>query len=117
VLATGGILGGGIVTNFEGQAREVVFGLPVAIPESRMEWFRQDFMDKEGHPVYRAGVVVGGDFRPVDGDGQTVYENVFAAGTTLANAEVIRERSMEGVAVATGFMVGNWVIGGKGHRS
>jgi hypothetical protein len=40
-----------------------------------------------------------------------VYENVLAAGTTLAHAEVIRERSREGVALATGYGVGKWVSG------
>jgi glycerol-3-phosphate dehydrogenase subunit B len=111
ILATGGILGGGIVTNFEGAAKEVVFDLPVSVPESRLDWYKRDFMDKDGHPVYRAGVVVNDDFRPLDKDGRVVYDNVLAAGTTLAHAEVIRERSMEGVALATGYGVGNWVIG------
>jgi glycerol-3-phosphate dehydrogenase subunit B len=110
ILATGGILGGGITTNFEGQAMEVVFNLPVSIPKSRLDWYKQDFMDKDGHPVYRAGLVVSKDFRPINEAGKTVFENVYAAGTTLAHAEVIRERSMEGVALATGYAVGNWVI-------
>jgi glycerol-3-phosphate dehydrogenase subunit B len=114
ILATGGILGGGITTNFEGQAKEVIFDLPVSIPASRLDWYKRDFMDKDGHPVYRAGVVVGDDFRPMDKDGRIVYENLYAAGTTLAHAEVIRERSMEGVALATGYAVGNWIIGQLG---
>ncbi|MFZ0546655.1 MAG: glycerol-3-phosphate dehydrogenase subunit GlpB [Candidatus Promineifilaceae bacterium] len=108
VLATGGILGGGITTNFEGHAKEVVFDLPVSIPKSRLDWYKRDFMDKDGHPVYRAGVTVDEAFRPINGDGRAVYENVYAAGTMLGHAEVIRERSMEGVALATGYKVGNW---------
>jgi anaerobic glycerol-3-phosphate dehydrogenase len=44
-------------------------------------------------------------FQPVNGDGP-VYDNVYAAGTTLSHCEVIRERSFEGVAVATGYKVG-----------
>jgi glycerol-3-phosphate dehydrogenase subunit B len=67
-------------------------------------------MDKDGHPVYRAGVVVDENFRPTNGNGRPIYENVHAAGAALANAEVIRERSMEGVALATGFAVGKLVI-------
>lgn len=107
IVATGGILGGGIVTNHHGEAREVVFGLPVTVPESRLDWFKQDFMDPKGHPVYRAGLTVNAQFQPVNGGGQPVYENVYAAGTTLSHGEVIRERSFEGVALATGFAVGN----------
>ena len=105
VLATGGILGGGITTNIEGEAREVVFDLPVTAPDSRRDWFKQQFMDKEGHPIYRAGLTVNETFQPLNGDGP-VYENVYAAGTTLAHCEVIRERSFEGVALATGYKVG-----------
>lgn len=107
VVATGGILGGGIVTNHHGQAREVVFDLPVALPESRQDWFEQDFMDPKGHPVYRAGLQVNAQFQPVNGGSQPVYDNVYATGTTLSHSEVIRERSFEGVALATGFAVGN----------
>jgi glycerol-3-phosphate dehydrogenase subunit B len=106
VLATGGILGGGITTNIDGEAREVVFDLPVKAPDSRLHWFKQQFMDKEGHPIYRAGLTVNEKFQPVNGNGP-VYENVYAAGTTLAHCEVIRERSFEGVALATGYVVGN----------
>ncbi len=107
VVASGGILGGGIVTNHHGEAREVVFDLPVAVPESRLDWFEQDFMDPKGHPIYRAGVRVNAQFQPLNGNSQPVYNNVYAAGTTLSHCEVIRERSFEGVALSTGFAVGN----------
>ncbi len=107
VVATGGILGGGIVTRQDGSARELVFDLPVALPESRQDWFEQDFMDSKGHPVYRAGLTVNAQFQPVNGGSQPVYNNVYAAGTTLGHSEVIRERSFEGVALSTGFAVGN----------
>jgi len=108
VLATGGILGGGITTNIDGEAREVVFDLPVSAPDSRLNWFRQEFMHKEGHPIYRAGLTVNESFQPVNGHGP-VYDNVYAAGTTLSHCEVIRERSFEGVALATGYQVGKTV--------
>jgi glycerol-3-phosphate dehydrogenase subunit B len=107
VVATGGILGGGIVTDHQGKAREVVFDLPVTLPESRLDWFEQDFMNPKGHPVYRAGLTVNDQFQPLNGGSQPVYENVYAAGTTLSHSEVVRERSFEGVALSTGFAVGN----------
>ncbi|WP_420631940.1 glycerol-3-phosphate dehydrogenase subunit GlpB [Candidatus Leptofilum sp.] len=107
VVATGGILGGGIVTRQDGTAQEAVFDLPVTLPESRPNWFEQDFMAPKGHPVYRAGLTVNDKFQPLNGGGQPVYQNVHAAGTTLSHSEVIRERSFEGVALATGFAVGN----------
>ena len=113
VVATGGILGGGIATNHHAEAREVVFGLPVTLPDSRQDWFEQDFMDPKGHPVYRAGLKVNQQFQPLNGGSQPVYENVYAAGTTLSHSEVIRERSFEGVALATGFAVGNLLAKAK----
>lgn len=111
VLATGGILGGGITTDHRGGVREVVFDLPLAAPADRREWFRQRFLDPAGHPIYRAGVPVDERFRPVEPDGVPVYENVLAAGTTLAGGDVIRERSLDGVALATGYAVGRLVGG------
>ena len=113
VVATGGILGGGIATNHHAEAREVVFGLPVILPDSRQDWFEQDFMNPKGHPVYRAGLKVNQQFQPLNGGSQPVYENVYAAGTTLSHSEVIRERSFEGVALATGFAVGNLLAKAK----
>ncbi len=107
VLATGGILGGGIVTNHAGEVCEVVFKLPLHHPENRLEWFRRDFLDKQGHPIYRAGVSVNEQFQPMNG--RVVYQNLYAAGNTLAGADSIIERSFDGVALATGYVVGNLV--------
>lgn len=109
VLATGGILGGGIRANHEGEVRETIFNLPVAAPESRLAWFKRDFLNKEGHPIYQAGLMVNEQFRPLDGSGRPAYENLFAAGTTLAHCEVIRERSFDGVGLVTGYRVGQVV--------
>ncbi|MCP4416575.1 MAG: FAD-binding protein, partial [Chloroflexi bacterium] len=77
VLATGGILGGGIVTNYRGEVREQIFNLPIAAAKSRLDWFRQEFLDPSGHPIYRAGVTVNGRFQPLNGDSQPIYKNVY----------------------------------------
>ncbi len=102
LLATGGILGGGIYTDHTGKVGEVVFDLPLVAPTARAEWFRTRFFDASGHPIFRAGVCVNCDFQPVDARGTRVYANVWAAGGTLANADAILERSLEGIAIATG---------------
>jgi glycerol-3-phosphate dehydrogenase subunit B len=107
VLATGGILGGGIVTNHAGEVCEVVFKLPLHTPENRLAWFRRDFLDKQGHPIYRSGVNVNEKFQPTNG--RVIYQNLYAAGNTLASFDPIRERSFDGVALATGYVVGNLV--------
>jgi glycerol-3-phosphate dehydrogenase subunit B len=106
ILATGGILGGGLVADHLGRVSETVFDLPLEAPPSRLDWFKQAFLDGAGHPIYRAGLNVNSRFQPLDNEGRAVYENLYAAGTTLAHCEVIRERSFEGVALATGYVVG-----------
>jgi len=110
VLATGGLLGGGIVTNHLGEVCEVIFNLPLQTPENRLGWFRRDFADKQGHPIYRSGVNVNAQFQPTNGDtNQAIYENLYAAGNTLAGFDALRERSFDGLALATGYVVGNLV--------
>ncbi|MBI5303717.1 MAG: glycerol-3-phosphate dehydrogenase subunit GlpB [Chloroflexi bacterium] len=106
VLATGGILGGGVNSDHTGKTWEVVFGLPLAAPAQRTDWFRTRFIDSQGHPVFRTGVRVNRDFQPVDANGARVFENLYAAGGILAHADAIRERSLEGIAIATGTAVG-----------
>ena len=106
VLATGGILGGGIVGSEEDGLAEVVFGLPVAAPAERSEWLRPEFTDPAGHPVYRSGVVVDGELRPLDPGGSIVCSNLHAAGGILAGADPIAERSVDGIALATGRRAG-----------
>jgi glycerol-3-phosphate dehydrogenase subunit B len=102
LLATGGILGGGINSDHTGKVWETVFNLPLATPRERGEWFRARFFDPAGHPIFRAGVPVNRDFQPVDAKGARVYANVWAAGGVLAHADPILERSLEGIAIATG---------------
>jgi glycerol-3-phosphate dehydrogenase subunit B len=106
VLATGGILGGGITTNHRGEVKEVVFELPVDAPGSHQDWFARSFLDNKGHPIYHAGLNVDDHFRPADGNQRPIYDNLYAVGGILAHNEFIRERSLEGIALATGYAVG-----------
>jgi glycerol-3-phosphate dehydrogenase subunit B len=110
LLATGGILGGGINTDHTGKVWEVALNLPVAAPARRTEWFRPRFLDPAGHPIFRAGVTVNCDFQPVDAQGARVYTNVWAAGGVLAQADPILTRSVEGIAIATGVAAAKHVI-------
>ena len=101
LLATGGILGGGFSSDFTGRVREVIFDLPLDVPQKRSEWFHPDFLAPEGHAVFRGGLRVASDFRPVDADGQVVFKNLWAAGNLLTDSDPVSERSMEGIAIAT----------------
>ena len=102
LLATGGILGGGFNSNHLGRVWEVIFDLPLTVPQQRHQWFQPQFLDPQGHPVFRGGVAVNGDWQPLKGDGTPVYRNLWAAGGLLAGGDYIQERSLEGVAIASG---------------
>lgn len=106
VLATGGILGGGIVGDEDGSLRELVFDLPVVGPRDRSEWLSGRFTDPSGHPVFESGVVVDEHLRPVDRSGEAVFRNLVAAGTIIAGTDPIRERSVDGIGLATGWSAG-----------
>ena len=102
LLATGGILGGGVVSDPAGRVEESIFHLPLdGVPHRRKDWFDPAFMSSAGHRIFRGGVRVGDDFRPVDEEGRMIYENLWAAGNLLTDSDPVAERSMEGVAIAT----------------
>jgi glycerol-3-phosphate dehydrogenase subunit B len=42
----------------------------------------------------------------VDANGSVIYENVAVVGSSLANADPVREGCLEGMAIATGYAVG-----------
>jgi glycerol-3-phosphate dehydrogenase subunit B len=105
LLATGGILGGGFNSDHTGRVWEVIFDLPLTIPQERSAWFASSFLSPTGHPVFNGGVAVNKAFQPV-ADGKPIYDNLWAAGHLLANADPILERSMEGAAIVTGVAAG-----------
>jgi glycerol-3-phosphate dehydrogenase subunit B len=109
VIATGGILGGGLITAEDGSVIEVVADLPVKSPAARSDWFRREVLDPLGHPIYRAGIETDGGWRPLR-SGEVVWENVTVAGSLLADAEPIREHSLDGVGVTTGFLAGRAAV-------
>jgi len=103
LLATGGIAGGGVRTDHTGAVWETALDLPIQAPRSRGEWFAPQFLDERGHPVFRSGVATDERFRPIDREGQVIYENVVVAGAALAGADPVRERCYSGLALATGW--------------
>lgn len=106
LLATGGILGSGFDSDMDGRVWETILDLPLTISQDRGEWFDSRFLSAGGHPVFKGGVMVNGDFQPAAGDGTLLYENLWAAGNMLAGADSIVERSVEGIAIASGIAAG-----------
>ena len=103
ILATGRFIGGGLVADEE-KIFEPIFNLPVAQPESREEWFGKSFFDDLSHPVHQAGILTDSSFRPVDEKGELLLENVWVAGSILADHHSVDEKSREGIEIATGYM-------------
>ena len=103
VLATGGLVGKGIESDRE-SVREPVFGLFVAHPNERYDWFDDEpFGD---HAFARFGVDVGDDLRPRDADGEVAFRNLRAAGGVLGGADFAAEKSGSGISLATGYAAG-----------
>jgi glycerol-3-phosphate dehydrogenase subunit B len=109
VLATGGFAAGGLELDSRWTARETALGLPVAgVPEAGEERFRPGYFDE--HPIGRAGVAVDRELRPVDTGGDRLFDNVLVAGATLAGAEPWREKSGDGISLATGYRAAGLVL-------
>lgn len=107
VLATGGIMGGGITTDYAGNIRETIFDLPLLAPTKHHQWFQRQFLHPAGHPIYQVGISINHQFQPIDPSGNVLLENVQAIGTTLAGGDFIRERSFDGVALGTAYAAAN----------
>jgi glycerol-3-phosphate dehydrogenase subunit B len=112
VLATGGVATGGIELDSRWRFYETVFGLPVrGAPAAGEARFSPRYFDT--HPASRVGVAVDDLLRPVDEDGKAVYDNLHAAGATIRGAEPWREKSGNGISLATGYAAAEVMLRGE----
>lgn len=102
LLCSGRFFGRGLHAERRG-IRETIFDLPVVQPEQRAAWHNKDLLHPPGHPINRAGVAVDRLFRPVDGNGRTIYPNLFASGSILAHQDWMRQKCGSGLAIATAY--------------
>jgi glycerol-3-phosphate dehydrogenase subunit B len=101
VLATGGFASGGLELDSRWRARETALGLPVSgVPAG--ERFGPDYFNEQ--PMARAGVEVDGSLRPAG------WEQVRVVGATLAGAEPWREKSGDGISLATGHRAAELIL-------
>jgi glycerol-3-phosphate dehydrogenase subunit B len=102
VLASGGFGSGGVALDSRWRASETVLGLPLSgVPAPDEARFSAEYFSE--HPLSRAGVAVDDGLRPLTAEGGArVYENVLVAGATVAGAAAWREKSGDGIALATG---------------
>jgi len=109
ILATGRFIGGGLRADDE-RIFEPIFNLPLSQPPSREGWFRKAFFSDLPHPVHQAGILTDLSFRPVNERGDLLLENVWVAGTILADHHCIDEKSREGIEIATGYAAAKYAL-------
>ena len=102
VLATGGIGGEGIRALPDGTLVERVLGLPVEAPP-RDRWFSDDPLVP--HPLEAAGIRVDESLRPLDAQGNVVFDNVRVIGSALAGMHYLEQRCGDGVALTSAHAV------------
>ncbi len=102
ILATGRFIGGGLKADDQ-KVFEPILNLPLSQPPSREEWFGDSFFSDLPHPLHHAGIITDASFQPVDGSGDAILENLWAAGSILAHHHCIDEKSKEGIEIATGY--------------
>lgn len=109
VLASGGFASGAIQIDSYGRVRETAFDLPLAgVPAPDAPRFQPGYLDE--HPIAGAGLAVDDELRPVDAEGAPVFENLHAAGATLAGATPWREASGNGISLATGYAAASAIL-------
>ena len=110
VLATGGVSAGGIAMDSRWRISETVLDLPLAnVPSHGSARFEPEYFARQ--PVAKVGVDIDQDCRPIN-NGEPVYANLFAAGATIGGAEPWREKSGNGLSLATGWRAGQSILNG-----
>jgi glycerol-3-phosphate dehydrogenase subunit B len=107
VLATGKFVGGGLDAQ-RNRIFETLFDLPVEYPQNRKEWFTTQLLTSIGQPFNSFGVEVNENLQPTDSGGKVIYQNLHAAGGILSHADSMAEKSGGGVAIATGYVAGQF---------
>ena len=111
VLATGGFPTGGIVREPDGELRETVFGLPVRGPAGEEQPFGDEYLAE--HALDRAGLGADAEGRPLGAGSAPHATNLYAAGAVLAGGVPWREKSGEGVSIATGWHAAEAILSSR----
>lgn len=108
VLAAGGFESGALELDSWGQVRDTVLGLPLVGTEGQL--LHADFWG-EDQPLFLSGIGVDDGMRPLAQDGTVAVDGVRAAGGCLAGATRWREKSGEGIALASALRAADSILG------
>lgn len=98
ILASGGVLMGGLEVDSYGRIEESVFGLEVA----QTGPLECDRAERTLDALHRTGVETDERLRPLD-EGGAPQDNLFVTGGTLGHWNPMQEASAEGVSTVTGW--------------
>ena len=101
ILATGGILNGGLVFQQDGSVQESVFDIPVNYDEGRDCWTTTSPIDSQPYSGY--GILVNDQLRPLGTKMTPIFDNLYAAGGLLGGADRTMEGSRQGIDLATAY--------------
>jgi glycerol-3-phosphate dehydrogenase subunit B len=101
ILATGGILNGGLVFQQDGSVQEAVFDIPVNYDEGRHYWTTTSPIDSQPYSGY--GILVNDHLEPLGAKGTPIFNNLYAAGGLLGGADRTMEGSRQGIDLATAY--------------
>ena len=108
ILSSGGYFSKGLVTT-PTQVVEPLFGLDIAYPENRNDWYDADFF---AHQPYMAfGVKTDAELHAIK-DGQPI-QNLFAIGSVLGNTRKEDFGTAAGMAIRTAFAAADTIKGGN----
>lgn len=104
ILATGKYIGGGIERH--GRWKEPIFNLPIFAQGRALRAQTLPQVSRPGvserQPFLDAGVAINPLAQVLDGDGNIVYDNLFAAGAVLADFNAAQGRCAAGVSLVSG---------------
>jgi glycerol-3-phosphate dehydrogenase subunit B len=110
ILATGGILGGGINRSFGEDYKETIFNLPVTTRNQQGELANPSLPFMSPQAFLPAGIATNTLFQPVNEQDEILFDNLHCIGLNLYGVNPVEELSGEGVALMTGAWIGDHIL-------
>ncbi|MDU5268109.1 MAG: FAD-binding protein, partial [Varibaculum cambriense] len=108
IYAGGGFESGTLHVDSYWNVTERAFNLPLAIPTGPL--VHEDYWGPD-QPLFEVGVQVDSQMRVLDASGDPLYQNLYAAGGLLAGATRWREKSGDGIALASALRACDTILG------
>ena len=108
IYAGGGFESGTLKVDSYWNVKERAFDLPLALPTGPL--VHDDYWGPD-QPLFEVGVQVDSQMRVLDASGDPLYQNLYAAGGLLAGATRWREKSGDGIALASALRACDTILG------